>query len=110
MLIKFLLAVICGVLSCTAWSKRELTQYEKLQIMARDYHFEYIQMVGYEERRPKINPRHKRKRSGLESLDRMLKRQLRHHHQQDHQNNVHDRSHQRPRQRHYRHARKAPVN
>ena len=93
MLIKILLAVICSVFSCTAWSKRELTEYEKLQIMARDYHFDYIQMVGYEERRPKINPRQKkRKRSGTgtrNELERMLKRQLRNHHHHSHQHHSH---------------------
>ena len=93
MLIKILLAVICSVWSCTAWSKRELTEYEKLQIMARDYHFDYIQMVGYEERRPKINPRQKkRKRSGTGSrndLERMLKRQLRHHQHHSHHHHRH---------------------
>ena len=93
MLIKILLAVICSVWSCTAWSKRELTEYEKLQIMARDYHFDYIQMVGYEERRPKINPRQKkRKRSGAGSrndLERMLKRQLRHHQHHTHHHHRH---------------------
>ena len=104
MLIKILLAVICSVFSCTAWSKRELTEYEKLQIMARDYHFDYIQMVGYEERRPKINPRQKkRKRSGTgtrNDLERMLKRQLRHHqhishHHRSHQQHNHHRHHNR---------------
>lgn len=93
MMIKILLAVICSVWSCTAWSKRELTEYEKLQIMARDYHFDYIQMVGYEERRPKINPRQKkRKRSGTGSrndLERMLKRQLRHHQHHSHHHHRH---------------------
>ena len=80
------------------WTKRELSEYDKMQIMARDYHFEYIQMVGYEERRPKINPRHKkRKRSDLESL---LKRQLRHH-----QHNHRHRHHQ-----YNRNNVKAPVN
>ena len=104
MSIKILLVLICSVWSCTAWSKRELTEYEKLQIMARDYHFDYIQMVGYEERRPKINPRQKkRKRSGIGSrtdLERMLKRQLRHHQHHSHQRQNH----------HHHHNRKVPVN
>ena len=113
MLIKILLAVICSVFSCTAWSKRELTEYEKLQIMARDYHFDYIQMVGYEERRPKINPRQKkRKRSGTgtrNDLERMLKRQLRHHHHNSHHHNSHQQHSHQHHNHHRHHNRKVTV-
>ena len=41
--------------SCTSWAKRELTEYEKMQIFARDNHFEFIQRVEYEERKIAIN-------------------------------------------------------
>ena len=77
MKLLLLLVLVVGIDACTNWSRRELTDYEKMQIMARDYHFEYIQKVGYEERKPKINRKTKRKRFDLDRLDRQL-RQLRH--------------------------------
>ena len=77
LLLIFMTCLVGCITGCTNWSSRELTDYEKMQIMARDYHFEYIQKVGYEERKPKINRKTKRKRYDLDRLDRQL-RQLRH--------------------------------
>ena len=51
------------VLSCNGWPKRELTEYEKMQIFARDNHFEFIQRVGYEERKIAIKKLKKRERT-----------------------------------------------
>ena len=49
--------------SCNGWPKRELTEYEKMQIFARDNHFEFIQRVGYEERKIAIKKFKKRERT-----------------------------------------------
>ena len=57
-----LLMTLSLVLSCTSWSRRELTEYEKMQIYARDNHFEFIQRVEYEERKFAIKKLTKRKR------------------------------------------------
>lgn len=53
--------ILTLVLSCTSWSRRELTEYEKMQIFARDNHFEFIQRVGYEEGKIAIKKLTKRK-------------------------------------------------
>jgi len=57
-----LLMTLPLVLSCTSWSRRELTEYEKMQIFARDNHFEFIQRVEYEERKIAFQKLTKRKR------------------------------------------------
>ena len=57
-----LMMILTLVLSCTSWSNRELTEYEKMQIFARDNHFEFIQRVGYEESKIAIKKLTKRKR------------------------------------------------
>ena len=54
--------ILTLVLSCTSWSNRELTEYEKMQIFARDNHFEFIQRVGFEESKIAIKELTKRKR------------------------------------------------
>ena len=52
----FIVVIITSFVdSCTSWAKRELTEYEKMQIFARDNHFEFIQRVEYEERKIAIN-------------------------------------------------------
>ena len=60
----FLLMMILSVVSsCNSWPKRELTEYEKMQIFARDNHFEFIQRVGYEERKIAIKKLKQRERT-----------------------------------------------
>ena len=63
-LVILILALVSG---CTSWSKRELTEYEKMQIFARDHHFQFIQRVGYEETKIAFKKLKKRKRIRFDS-------------------------------------------